>query len=413
MDDASRASQLTEYGLPHLEPLAVRAGAATPDTLVQLQKLLVLATSTTGIPFGVVNIITAEQQHHIAAVGIDPGVCAREDSMCARVFLRGETTVVPDASRDPLFQNHPFVTGRVAAIRFYASVPLTTASGFVLGSLCVFSPDTAELAPDKKAALEIIASQVVEVFELQHHARMLARSLAEARNSNALLESFAARISHDLRNPLTSVIGFTELGELRNPADAEDFRIIGRTSRRMLAMVDDILSFSRIGGALRPGPVSLAALVHGVEEDLAFSLGEAGAEIGVSDAVLQADPEQLRMLLQNLIQNAVAYRRPDIPPSIRVTAEAVADGVAVRVTDNGRGIPAQERINVMEPLVRLHRAEDPPGFGLGLATCVRIAQAHGGRLEISSAPGGGTTVSVILPAPAIPGSTPAAPKPGS
>jgi signal transduction histidine kinase len=335
-------------------------------------------------------------------------VCAREDSMCAQVFLRGETTVVPDASRDPLFQDHPFVTGRVAAIRFYASVPLTTAAGFVLGSLCVFSPDTAELPPDKQAALEIIASQVVEVFELQHHARMLARSLDEARTSNALLESFAARISHDLRNPLTSVIGFTELGELRSPADAEDFRIIGRTSRRMLAMVDDILSFSRIGGALRPGPVSLAALVHGVEEDLAFSLRAAGAEIAVADTILQADAEQLRVLLQNLIQNAVAYRRPDVPPRIQVTADAVGDGVAVRVSDNGKGIPAQERSNVMEPLVRLHRADDPPGFGLGLATCVRIAQAHGGRLEISSAPGGGTAVSAILRAPVLPGSTPAA-----
>jgi signal transduction histidine kinase len=344
-------------------------------------------------------------------VGIDPGTCSREDSMCARVFLRGETTVVPDASRDPLFQDHPSVTGQVASIRFYASVPLTTAAGFVLGSLCVFSPAPAELSPDKKAALEIIASQVVEVFELQHHARMLARSLEEARNSNALLESFAARISHDLRNPLTSVIGFTELGELRNPTGAEDFRIIGRTSRRMLAMVDDILSFSRIGGALRPGPVSLAALVHGVEEDLAFSLGEAGADIGVSDVVLEADPEQLRILLQNLIQNAVAYRRPGARPKIRVTAEAVADGVAVRVTDNGKGIPAEERTNVTEPLVRLHRADDPPGFGLGLATCVRIAQAHGGRLEINSAPGGGTTVSVILPGPLLPGATPAAATP--
>ncbi|MGO4193654.1 ATP-binding protein [Arthrobacter sp. YAF17] len=402
----SRDSQLLEYGLPHLEPLTVQTGPGTPDTLGQLQKLLVLATSSTGIPFGAVNIITADRQHHVAALGIDPGVCSLEDSMCASVFLRGETTVVPDASRDPLFRDHPFVTGDVASIRFYASVPLTTAAGFVLGSLCVFSPEPARLSPDQKTALEIIASQVVEVFELQHHARMLARSLDEARNSNALLESFAGRISHDLRTPLTSVIGFSELGEMRNPAEAEDFRIIGRTSRRMLAMVDDILSFSRIGGVLRPCQVSLSALVQEVEEDLAFGFKESGAEIRVSDAALHADAEQLRILLQNLIQNAVAYRRLDVPPRIQVTAEAVPDGVAVHVRDNGKGIPAGERINVTDPLVRLHRADDPPGFGLGLATCVRIAQAHGGRLEIGSAPGGGTTVSVILPALALPGSAP-------
>jgi signal transduction histidine kinase len=269
----------------------------------------------------------------------------------------------------------------------------------------------AELSPEKKALLEIIASQVVEVLELQHHARMLAQGLAEARDSNELLASFAGRISHDLRNPLTSVIGFAELGELRNPADADDFRLIGRTSRRMLAMVDDVLSFSRIGGKLSPRRVSLAALVRDVEEDLASGLHESGAELRVSDFVVYADPGQLRTLLQNLIQNAVAYRRPGIPPRILVEAESVLGGAAVRVTDNGKGIPAAERSHVTEPLVRLNRDDDPPGFGLGLATCLRIAQAHGGRLDIGEVPGGGTTVSVILPSPTHPGSMPAAAAP--
>ena len=362
--------------------------------------MLTLATTTTGIPFGVVNIITADEQHHIAAVGVDPGVCSLEVSMCGRVFLSGETTVVPDASRDPLFQDHPFVTGQLASIRFYASVPLTAANGFVLGSLCLFSSAPAELPPEKKAALEIIASQVVEVLELHHHARMLARSLAEARTSNALLETFAGRISHDLRNPLTSIVGFTELGELRSTADAEEFRVIGRTSRRMLAMLDDILAFSRIGGALRLSEVSLAALVGEAEEDLAARLHEAGAVVEVSDFVLQADAKQLRTLLQNLIHNAVSYHRPGVPPRVQVRARAVDGGVEVRVTDNGKGIPAEERTHVTEPLVRLHRDDDPPGSGLGLATCVRIATAHGGRLQISSGPDGGTAVSVRLPAPA-------------
>jgi signal transduction histidine kinase len=391
---------LAEYGLPGFEPAGATTGARIPDTLAQLQKLLVLATTTTGIPFGVVSIVTKDELHHIAAIGIDPGACPREYSMCDRVVFSGETTVVPDTSRDAVFQNHPSVTGEFAAVRFYASVPLTTAEGFVLGSLCVFSPAPAELSPDQKTALEIIASQVVEVLELQHHARLLARSLEEARHSNGLLESFAMRISHDLRNPLTSVIGFTELGELQNPAGAEEFRIIGRTSRRMLAMVDDILSFSRIGGALRLRQVSLAALVRDVEEDLASGLKEAEAEITASDFVLQADAEQLRTLLQNLIHNAVAYRRPGVPPRILVTAEADPYGVAVHVTDNGKGIPAEDRSHVTEPLVRLHRDDDPPGSGLGLATCVRIANAHGGRLDIGAAPDGGTTVTIRLPASA-------------
>ena len=74
------------------------------------------------------------------------------------------------------------------------------------------------------------------------------------------------------------------------------------------------------------------------------------------------------------------------------------------MTDNGKGIPAQERDHVTEPLARLHRDDDPPGLGLGLATCLRIAKAHGGRLEISSGTDGGTTVAVTLPSPAQAGS---------
>lgn len=397
----SRLPVLAEYGLPHLEPLSATTGTGSPDTLGQLQKLLVLATTITGAPFGAINIVSDEELHRVAATGIDPGGCALEDSMCGRVFLRGETTVVPDASRDALFQHHPLVTGEVAAVRFYVSVPLTTAEGFVLGALCVSSFEPAELAPAQQSALEILAAQVVEVLELQHHARLLARSLAEARHSNELLEAFAGRISHDLRNPLTSVIGFAELGELQNPAGADEFRIIGKTSRRMLAMVDDILSYSRIGGVLRRRKVSLAALVRDVEVDLAAVLDEAGAELDVTEFSFRGDADQLRILLQNLIHNAVAYRRPGVTPRIRVTGEALPDGVAVHVMDNGKGIPAEDRSHVTEPLARLHRADDPPGSGLGLSTCVRIAQAHGGRLVIDSNPDGGTIISLRLPVSAL------------
>lgn len=394
------------------DPLMVLAEhrPPVPDVTGQLRRLLSLATATTGLPFGVVNATTADGQHHVAAVGIDPGVCSGELSLCGQARRRGETTVVPDTTRDPGFRNHPFVTGQLASIRSFVSVPLATAGGVVLGTLCLFSSAPAELPPQRKATLDIIASQVADVLELQDHARLLALSLAEARTSNALLESFAGRISHDLRNPLSSIVGFAELGELHSTADAAEFRVIGRTSRRMLAMLDDILSFSRIDGALRPRRMSLAALVRDVEEDLAAALNEAGAELRVSDFILNADAGQLRTLLQNLIHNAVSYRRPGIPPVVTVRAHAVADGVELQVADNGKGIPEDERTHVTEPLVRLHRDGDPPGSGLGLATCVRIATAHGGRLAISSGPDGGTIVSVRLPASAPgPGRGPAGP----
>jgi signal transduction histidine kinase len=115
--------------------------------------------------------------------------------------------------------------------------------------------------------------------------------------------------------------------------------------------------------------------------------------------VVRADRVQLRALLQNLIGNAVRHgrltRRPDIEIMVAITSRG---GWTLRVIDHGVGIPADERERVLEPFVRLHAKSDAPGTGLGLATCVQIAHAHGGTLEVGETPGGGTTVTLDVPA---------------
>ena len=186
---------------------------------------------------------------------MQPGLPQRQDHRGAGRFA------------GPSFRRHPFVTGQVAAIRFYASVPLATAEGFVLGP-SVSSPAPRSLLADQRTALEIIASQVVEVLELHHHARMLARSLDEARTSNELLESFAARISHDLRNPLTSIIGLTELANCRALTDAESSALSAGPHAGCWRWWTICCPF-QLGGALRRRPVSLSAVVRDVEENLA------------------------------------------------------------------------------------------------------------------------------------------------
>lgn len=346
-------------------PSATGADLRAPDVPGQLQSLLVLATRATGKPCGTIDLITKGGRRRLAAVGGDESGRSTDDGP--------------------------------GAVRLQASVPLTTAAGHVLGSLCVWSPVPGKLTEDQQTTLEMIAAQAVALLELQHHARSLATSLADARRSNDLLSSFAGRVSHELLNPLSSIIGFSELGEELNSVAAKDFATIGRTSRRMLGRVHDMLSFARIGGDIRPELVSLASLVHDVEEDLAHSLAAVDAKITVTEFLFQADPEQLRTLLQNLIQNAVAYRRADTAPRILVTAAAGLDELTINVADNGKGIPADERERVTEPLIRLHRDGDPPGSGLGLATCVRIAGAHGGRLDIGEGSDGGTIVSLRIP----------------
>lgn len=411
--DSERRTVLAEYGLlPENEEssltaaVAPAAGAATleespnPGAARALNFLVDLAAKLCGVPFSAVNIVTPEQQVQLAAAGLEPGLCAREDSMCAKVFQQGQTTVVPDASADPRFAANPFVTGEIARVRFYASSPLQTASGFALGSLCVFSNAPAMISAEQIAMLDALAAQVVEVLELQHRTLQLQHALEELGRSNRKLAEFAGRVSHDLRIPLTTILGYVELSE-----DDEDIRPespaagylqhIGGSGRRMLSVLDEVLSYSQVGGVLRPRPVSLRAVVAAAVSDLGEGFG--GTVLDCEDAELTADPAQLRTLLQNLLGNAFNYRRPGQDLKVRVYTLADERGVTLRVTDNGKGVGAADRERVLEPLVRLHRPGDAPGSGLGLATCLRIVQSHGGELSLAETPGGGTTVSALFP----------------
>lgn len=136
-DDIRRDLVLPEYGLDPSLALPLLPNAAA--VMNALPNLVRLATQLCGAPFGVVNIISAGHQHQVGRGEWTPGVCSRGDSMCAKVFLSREKTVVPDAFRDPRLADSPFVTGEIGRARFHTSIPLETASGFVPGTLCVFS----------------------------------------------------------------------------------------------------------------------------------------------------------------------------------------------------------------------------------------------------------------------------------
>ncbi|WP_461186599.1 sensor histidine kinase [Arthrobacter sp. Z4-13] len=396
-EDVSRDLELLEYGLDPSLDSPLLPNAAVMDAL---QNLVRLATQLCGAPFGVVNIISAGHQHQIGAWGVDPGVCSREDSMCAKVFLSREKTIVPDASRDPRFADSPFVIGEIGRVRFYASVPLETSSGFVPGTLCVFSEAAQELSPRQVDMLEVLARQVVELLELQHRTAQLDRAYAELEESNARLAGFAGRVSHDMRTPLTTMLGYLEMlqddPEIRVvPGAADDLNKVGASGRRMLAMLEDVLNYSRVGGKIQPAYVSVQTVANEVMLDLGIADQNM---VDMQDVTVYADRGQLRTLLQNLLSNAMNYRSAHRELRLCISGTANYHGATILVADNGKGIAPEDWAKVLEPLVRLRRDGDGPGTGPGLATCSSIAKAHGGELTLSETPGGGTTVAVSFPA---------------
>ena len=364
--DAGREPGLRAYGLLPLVA-GEKAGLVAGRTQDALDNLVRLAASLCGVPYSAVNVITSSEQMQIAATGIDPGVCSREDSMCAVVFLNGSTTVVRDASKDPRFAANPFVTGRIANVRFYASVPLETSSGLVVGSLCVFSNEAKLPKQEQIELLEVLARQVVELLELQHRTLQLNDALAELRRSNDLLSEFAGRVSHDLRTPLTTILGYVELaqddpGMPPSRQSSEYLELIDAGGRRMLGTLEDVLNYSRADGEIRPERVSLLAVTAEAAQDLGVDLGY-GSCISCEDAELYADRAQLRTLMQNLLANALNYGSADRELRISVSAAYGLQGVTVNVADNGKGIRPADRERAVKPLVRLNRPGDGPGTG--------------------------------------------------
>jgi signal transduction histidine kinase len=375
----------------------------------ELQALVDIAAQVCAVPRAAINIITSTQQRQIATTGFAASICAREDSMCAAVLEHTDRVVVPDASLDARFRENPFVTGILGAVRFYASAPLTTPDGVIIGRLCVFDPQPRELVKAQEEALVTIAERVVDVLELRLRTRELETSLAaltqtrdELHRSNEALSVFAGQVSHDLRTPLTAIVASTEmLGQ--QPAVAGDVwtgRLVAtahRSATRMAGMIEQILAHAKVGAELHRTDTDLDVVLASVLEDLAPTLEARSASVAAGELpTLPADGPQLYSVLLNLVSNAVKYARPGVPPVIEVSAERSGESWRLSVRDNGIGICAGDRDLVFGLFNRVETSVD--GSGIGLATVKRIIEAHGGTIGISSVEGPGTDVWFELPA---------------
>lgn len=229
---------------------------------------------------------------------------------------------------------------------------------------------------------------------------------AELEASNRDLEQFAYVASHDLQEPLRKVASFTQLLERRygDQLDERAHQYIEFASdgaRRMQRLIQDLLAFSRLGrGQEDPVLVSVDRSLADALDNLSEALTETGAEV-TSDPLpdVVGQPSLLTQLLQNLVANAVKFRRPDTTPHVHVGAERVGSEWLFRCSDNGIGIEPRHAERVFAIFQRLHAKDAYSGTGIGLAMCKRIVEHHGGRIWVEDRdPSEGTTVRWTLPA---------------
>lgn len=401
---ASRApmSELSRIGQEHARAVSVAArvreqlsalvsdvlscverGCASPDFSARYSAAIFAASEleplvdTDRERADVVNVERALRQAASAAGRIDRALVSH-DTAAARGELRellSAATAVNDATGDIVSFNANEV--QLAAERARRRLFWALASGMGLSVIVI-------------AAGVVLVRQTRAAVE-QH--------VAALDRHSAAMGAFASRAAHELRNPLQTLT--LALGLLERDATSERALAKARgAATRLREVIDVVLEFSRAGAAVDSGAsCDVAQVASEVLDDLRHAADDGGVALqatipaGVRAAI--AAPH-LRIVLSNLVANAVKYGAGPAGVRVALSARRVPSGLEMVVADNGPGIPPHALAHVFEPFFRA--TTTPGGFGLGLATVQQVVRAHGGDVAIESAVGHGTTVRVRLPA---------------
>ncbi|MGB0839116.1 MAG: sensor histidine kinase [Chitinophagales bacterium] len=231
----------------------------------------------------------------------------------------------------------------------------------------------------------------------------LANKQQELTTANEEIRQFAYAVSHDLKEPLRTIGSYTQLLERRlkdlPPSAREYMDFITDGVGRMDTMISDLLQYSRLGNIkLNVCEVNLNDTLLKVRSNLTDAIRQSEAKIIVANLpIIWAAPNQAVQLFQNLISNAIKFRRKEVATSIFIEVNEDAHDVVIMVKDNGIGIEEKYQKQVFDIFRRLHTRNEYEGSGIGLASCKRIVEKMGGKIWISSVFGRGTTIYCSLP----------------
>ena len=259
--------------------------------------------------------------------------------------------------------------------------------------------------PWKQAEVEAAGELRAAIVDIVlRKAEELAALSERLQSINKELEAFSYSVSHDLRAPFRHIVGYSQLlkkaeGDKLSPKGNRFIDTIIESAISAGTLVDNLLSFSQMGRAtLRPAIVDMNALVAETKKQLTFGMEDRNIEWHVDPLdTVRADPAMMRLVFQNLLENAVKFTKGRDPARIWITSNRTTDETEFHVRDNGAGFEMAYVNKLFGVFQRLHRSEEFEGTGIGLANVKRILERHGGRVWAVGEVDRGATLSFAIP----------------
>ncbi|MGD1908533.1 MAG: response regulator [Leptolyngbyaceae cyanobacterium] len=250
-----------------------------------------------------------------------------------------------------------------------------------------------------------VLARIENQLRLRQLQQQLLQQNGELTRSNRELEQFAYVVSHDLQQPLQSITGFAKIMAMQSQETLDETNLgylksILDAGGRMQRLIQDLLLYARVGQEAKAHEATdCDAIWQQATENLRGAIDQAQVQLVPQPLpTVLGNGVQLMQLFQNILSNAIRFARPDVIPKIAISAQPYGQGYLFAIQDNGVGIPPDQHERIFEIFQRGKAAKETPGTGIGLATCKKIVEGHGGAIWVDSELEKGTTFYFTLQA---------------
>jgi signal transduction histidine kinase len=377
-NEAERLSKLYSYNL-----------LDTPDES-EFDAITKIASRICGTPISMITLINETRQYIKSNIGLEIKEIPKKFSFCAHAINTPDTPlIIENTLLDSRFTNNPY-TKPEFNFRFYAGIPINV-DGLSFGTLCVLDNSPRKLSPEQVESLQLLAIQVTKLFELKKKNELLRQKRQKIEDSAKELEAFVYAASHDLKEPLRMVKSFMKLLEKGYSEKLDDtarkyihFAVDG--SERMEVLINELLHFYQAGQSeIIKESVDLNEIIDEIEQLHRKDLMDKDVKIERTNLdLIKTSKTAVLIILRNLIANAIKFQNGNLTPKISVALIENLTHWIISVSDNGIGIEKNHQETIFTIFKKLHRKEEFPGSGIGLAICKKLVARLNGNIWVES-----------------------------